>query len=137
MTKMEQLAKKLKEGKKPALDVLKDNVIESELLDYDDFVRHSWFYDEEVSGCPELAYATIKLAGEAGEVAEKVGKSYRDDAGVVKKNDVILELGDVLFYLTHIADLLGVDLETVARSNMDKIIDRRKRGTLAGSGDHR
>ena len=77
----------------------------------------------------------LGLAGEAGEVAEKVKKLYRDSQ--FSKEDVIKELGDVLFYVTALANHLGSDLQSVANANIKKLHDRKDRNKIKGSGDNR
>ncbi len=47
------------------------------------------------------------------------------------------ELGDVLWYLAETAGYLGVNLSEVAAGNLLKVLDRKARGTLGGSGDNR
>lgn len=87
-----------------------------------------------------IVYPALKLAGEAGEVAEKVGKLIRDRAGLMDKAwrlDLAKELGDVLWYLNALALELGTDLENVARLNLEKLAARVKAGTIKGSGDER
>jgi len=96
-----------------------------------------------------LLYPTLGLTGEAGEVAEKVKKLYRDDEinfmredmteelTADQANDLALELGDVLFYVAAIAGDIGYSLEEIADMNIDKLAQRQARNTLSGSGDHR
>lgn len=87
-----------------------------------------------------LTYPTLGLAGEAGEICNKVKKIIRDDGGVLsddKKKMLIDELGDVLWYVAAIAKDLRVSLDNVARSNLDKLLSRQRRGALGGSGDNR
>jgi len=96
-----------------------------------------------------LLYPTLGLTGEAGEVAEKVKKLYRDDEINFMRedmteeltpdqaNDLALELGDVLFYIAAIAGDIGYSLEEIADMNIDKLAQRQARNTLSGSGDHR
>jgi NTP pyrophosphatase (non-canonical NTP hydrolase) len=87
-----------------------------------------------------LSYCTLGLAGEAGEVAGKVKKVLRDDAGsltVEKRKQLEGELGDVLWYLARLADELGVSLEVIAQANLEKLADRSARNVLGGSGDNR
>lgn len=87
-----------------------------------------------------LVYCTLGLTGEAGEVSEHVKKMLRDDNGTLseeRKELIIKELGDVLWYLANLSDSIGVDLETVAKTNIDKLTSRMKRGTQRGSGDNR
>lgn len=85
-------------------------------------------------------YPTLGLAGESGEVAEKVKKILRDNNGVAdeeKKKELTKELGDVLWYLAQIATELGVPLEEVASLNIEKLKSRFDRNKIQGSGDNR
>lgn len=87
-----------------------------------------------------LAYPALGLTGEAGEVADKVKKIIRDNNGQLTKetrDDIILELGDVLWYLAALCLELNISLEEVAEINVKKLQSRKERGTLTGSGDHR
>jgi NTP pyrophosphatase (non-canonical NTP hydrolase) len=87
-----------------------------------------------------IVYPTLGLAGEAGEVAEKVKKLLRDDAGVLsdeRRSALAGELGDVLWYVAQVATEADLDLEQIAQGNLDKLLSRRRRGVLSGSGDQR
>jgi NTP pyrophosphatase (non-canonical NTP hydrolase) len=46
-------------------------------------------------------------------------------------------LGDVLWYLAQVCNDCDIDLEAVARENLDKLRDRQERGVLKGSGGER
>ena|SRR5580700_9201316 len=87
-----------------------------------------------------LAYPALGLAGEAGEVAEHAKKAIRDDGGRVgeeRRAAMAKELGDVLWYVAQLATELGLDLDAVAQGNLDKLLSRKQRGVLSGSGDDR
>lgn len=89
---------------------------------------------------PAFVAKLLGLSGEAGEVAEKFKKIIRDRGGVITsddKDDIIKELGDVLWYVSALADYLGVSLEEVASKNLQKVLDRKARGKSHGSGDNR
>jgi NTP pyrophosphatase (non-canonical NTP hydrolase) len=94
----------------------------------------------EIAVYHPIVYPTLGLAGEAGEVANKVKKIIRDRAGVVTDADreaLVLELGDVLWYLSELCTRLGISLADVADRNIAKIADRAARGVLGGDGDQR
>ncbi len=87
-----------------------------------------------------LLYPTLGLCGEAGEVAEKVKKMLRDDAGVLtpeRRAALGAELGDVLWYLAQIATEAGLELDAIATANLAKLHSRAQRSTLTGDGDER
>lgn len=91
---------------------------------------------------PEMAriYPTLGLAGEAGEVAEKVKKIIRDKGNNFDEVDVEnikKELGDVIWYVANIAFDFGINLQDVAETNIEKLMSRKERGVLKGSGDNR
>jgi len=85
-------------------------------------------------------YPALGLGGEVGEVLNKVKKIMRDhDGKITDEYREILkkELGDVLWYTAALATELGIDLEEVARLNLEKLASRKERGTLGGDGDNR
>lgn len=87
-----------------------------------------------------LAYLTLGVTGEAGEVAEKIKKIIRNDEGEVseEKRDAIKhEIGDVLWYLAMLSRELGIPFEEAAKANIEKLADRLKRGVIRSSGDNR
>lgn len=87
-----------------------------------------------------LAYTSLGLAGEAGEIANKVKKVYRDDGGNVTgeaRQDLLDELGDVLWYVAALASELHIELENVAAYNLHKLDQRRQNLTLYRNGDKR
>jgi len=87
-----------------------------------------------------LIYPTLGLTGEAGEVADKVKKVLRDKEGVFDddaKESIMLELGDVLWYISQLSSELGFQLDQVAKVNLEKLSSRSKRGCISGDGDNR
>ena len=85
-------------------------------------------------------YPTLGLSGEAGEVSEKVKKVMRDKNGVFdddSRYQIVLELGDVLWYVSQLSSELGFDLEKVAIENLKKLSSRAERGKISGDGDLR
>ncbi len=91
-----------------------------------------------------VLYPALKLAGEAGEVAEKLGKLMRDegwtpgaDLTATQRDALAQELGDVLWYVAVLAADLELDLEVVGAANLAKLASRAARGVIGGSGDNR
>tara|TARA_R110000751_G_scaffold151136_1_gene256119 strand:+ start:2605 stop:2934 length:330 start_codon:yes stop_codon:yes gene_type:complete len=88
----------------------------------------------------KILYPALGLAGEAGEVANKVKKVMRD--GVENQADdwkeqIASEIGDVLWYCAALATDLNMPLGMIAGLNEKKLQDRYERGKLNGSGDNR
>lgn len=88
-----------------------------------------------------LSYLSMGLAGETGEAIDKLKKLLHYDNGVLtgEKRDLLLwELGDILWYLSQIAHNVDSSLEEVAKMNITKLEDRASRGVVTkGSGDTR
>ena len=85
-------------------------------------------------------YPTLGLAGEAGEVVEKIKKLIRDKNGAVDekaKQEITKELGDVLWYLSQLATELGLSLDEIANENLKKLFSRMERDKIQGDGDDR
>ena len=104
--------------------------------DYQFLAEKTAIYPEQYA----VNYSILGLVGEAGELANKYKKVLRDDLGVLsteKRNELVDELGDVLWYLSAIATDLEVNLGEVAMQNIRKLQDRQSRNVLGGSGDKR
>lgn len=87
------------------------------------------------SSSHQILYPALGLAGEAGEVANKVKKMMRD--GSFDRAAVVAELGDVMWYVAALCRDLNVEMNDVALDNLKKLYDRMQRGTIQGSGDKR
>lgn len=88
-----------------------------------------------------LVYLSLGIASEAGEVAGKMKKWIRDGDSKMTREEWVQamssEIGDVLWYAARLADELGLSLSQIAEDNMDKLLDRKARGVIGGSGDKR
>jgi NTP pyrophosphatase (non-canonical NTP hydrolase) len=71
---------------------------------------------------PYPMVAALGFAGESGEVMECLKKHYRD--GTHPGKSLLLELGDVLHYLTVIGQSYGWTLEEIQEANIEKLIAR-------------
>lgn len=93
---------------------------------------------KETSYAPE--YLMPGLAAEAGEVNGKWAKIVRDKYGFESDEDVeeiLKELGDVLWFIAVAAHYFGSSLSEVANKNLAKLASRAERGVIEGSGDNR
>lgn len=117
----------------------KKYTIEDTSLTFDEYQNDALLtaiYSKDIA----LMYPALGLCGEAGEVAEKVKKLYRDSDGEVTpefKNSLCKELGDVLWYVSALSKDVGLSLNEVAFGNLAKLADRQSRGKLKGDGDER
>ena len=84
-----------------------------------------------------IDYCIFGLIGEAGEIANKWKKYHRDGYKDSIKDDVISELGDVLWYVSQLASELETKLGDIAADNIRKLQDRKQRNVIHGSGDNR
>ncbi len=87
-----------------------------------------------------LMYFCLGLAGESGEIIEKIKKVIRNDGGIIspeKREGIKKEIGDVLWYLSQIARVTGIKLDDVATENIKKLADRAARGVIKSEGDTR
>lgn len=94
------------------------------------------YYDKD----DNYVYPTLGLVGESGEIAEKIKKVLRDNGGVVDekaKTEIAKELGDVLWYVSQLSTEIGLSLEDIVASNIDKLASRKERGVIHGDGDNR
>ena len=87
-------------------------------------------------GQERLVENTLGLVGESGEVAEKIKKLIRDSSRF-SNEEIMKELGDVVFYATALANIYGRGLQEILELNIQKLDDRQKRNKLRGSGDNR
>lgn len=107
------------------------------LNEYQEMAKKTAIFPESA----KYSYPALGLAGEAGEVSNKVKKLIRDGATEEELNEKLMdiadELGDVLWYVAAMADACGVSLEHIAKANLHKLADRQRRNKLQGDGDKR
>jgi NTP pyrophosphatase (non-canonical NTP hydrolase) len=107
-----------------------------DLNDYQQAARRTAIYPE----AHRVIYPALGLASEAGEVAGKIKKVLRDQAGDFAHAPLEAikdELGDVLWYVAVLAGDLGLSLDDIAAANLAKLSSRQERGRLSGGGDRR
>jgi NTP pyrophosphatase (non-canonical NTP hydrolase) len=91
-----------------------------------------------------LIYPALGLAGESGEVAEKIKKLWRNQGqtgasglSAEKREELVKELGDVLWYVNAMCREMGVTMDEVAAKNAAKLSDRAARNVIKSEGDNR
>lgn len=95
---------------------------------------------DEIAKMLRIYHAATGLAGEAGEVANKAKKIFRDNGGVVDeeiRQKILGELGGVAWYLTALGEEFDFTLRDILEYNYDQITSRQERGVLKGDGDDR
>ena len=102
---------------------------------YLEFTRTTAIYPKD----RELEYLVLGLTSEAGEVAGKVKKIIRDKKELTTniKGTIIDECSDVLWYLTRLADAMGITLTDLIQINHAKLASRKERNVITGDGDNR
>ena len=108
----------------------------SDLDMYQQVAKQTAIYPREQA----IIYPTLGLTGEAGEVANKVKKIIRDDGNKINEGlvqEISAEIGDCLWYISVLADDIGIKLSDIANANLIKLANRKKKGTIHGSGDKR
>lgn len=92
---------------------------------YDREVRRTAI--EGLSTRDDLLLGAIGLCGESGEVAEAV-KKHVFHGTALDREELLEELGDVLWYLTHLASVLDTSLDDIAAINVAKLRRRYPNG---------
>ena len=112
-----------------------------------------------MASCNNIAYMSMNLCGEVGELHSKLAKAIRkgklfiapverDHNGEIvltqtsmltadERADIEKECGDVMWQIAGVCSVLGFKLEDVCRQNLDKLQSRKRRGVIDGDGDNR
>ena len=78
----------------------------------------------------------LGLAGETGECCDLMKKhEYQDGRDIW--DDLVDELGDVMWYVAEVASSIGYDLDTIAANNVEKLKKRYPEGFSAERSLHR
>jgi len=109
-------------------------------MNFSDYQKRSRATAQYPSIGHPVIYPVLGLANEAGEVAGKIKKVFRDKGGEISaetRSALQAELGDVLWYLAQVCTELDISMDEVAESNLAKLLDRQARGKIRGDGDNR
>lgn len=109
-------------------------------MDFNEYQEKAWETAIYPRKGKNFSYPALGLGGETGEVLEKIKKILRDENEKIaedKKEEIIKEMGDVLWYLAALSKELNINLSDIAEKNISKLSSRKERGVLHGSGDKR
>jgi NTP pyrophosphatase (non-canonical NTP hydrolase) len=105
---------------------------------YQEWTKDTAIYPgAQTKSLEELMYLALGLSSEAGEVAGKCKKLYRDGDSIAGREVLLYEIGDCIWYLARLCDALDTTLNVEMTRNREKLEQRKKKGTLQGSGDTR
>ena len=119
-----------------------------------------------MDSCDNFSYMMLNLVAELGEFSGKVAKAIRKKKASIGTpeqqenaypNELLFnaellqgspefgefidelkkEAGDILWQLSGLCNVMGWELEDVARMNLEKLADRKNRGVIDGNGDRR
>lgn len=86
--------------------------------DYQQISRNT--RNEDLDFEDQIINATLGIAGEAGEVSDTIKKDIYH--GHIRNDiETAEELGDLLFYIAWMADVLGYDLGSIMQQNVNKL----------------
>ena len=109
-----------------------------DMISYQLESKKTAIYPDHGTGCINaLAYCTLGLCGEAGEVANKIKKLMRDEDTLALRLKITQEMGDVLWYLAQLATEMDVTLDVIATQNLGILRERAEKNKLHGEGDDR
>ena len=83
-----------------------------------------------------LMNAVMGLCGESGETIDIV-KKHLFQGHELNKDDLVEELGDILWYIALCADTIGIPLSDVASANINKLRKRYPDGFNSHDSIHR
>ena len=96
------------------------------MKEYENFIKKTSMEFKNIN--EDLIFFIIGIAGESGEALDRLKKHLRGgfDNPITDelRADLIDELGDILFYITRSAQLLGISLDKVMQLNLKKMSKR-------------
>ena len=110
-----------------------DGVTSHPSKDYQCFVESISSLNGKGANIERLLTAAVGISAEGGEFMEIVkkmvfqGKPYNDD----NREHLIIELGDVMWYVANACIALGVDFDDVVKGNVKKLEKRYPGGSFS------
>tara|TARA_X000000950_G_C13417559_1_gene458805 strand:- start:133 stop:471 length:339 start_codon:yes stop_codon:yes gene_type:complete len=75
----------------------------------------------------DIKYFALGIGGEVGEVQNEIKKLERDDNNILtkeRKDKIIRELGDAMWYITGLCRKIDCDLEIILEKNIEKLSNK-------------
>lgn len=91
------------------------------------FENYSQFQKSTQTKEFDIKYMALGLGGEVGELLNEIKKMERDDNNILtkdRKQKIILEIGDILWYLQGLSSQLNITLDSALQTNIDKLSKR-------------
>ena len=113
--------------------VFVDGVTSNPSKDYKSFLDSIEYLDGEGSNIQRLLTAAVGISAEGGEFMEIVkkmvfqGKPWNDD----NREHLIIELGDIMWYVANACIALNVEFDDVVRGNVKKLEKRYPGGSFS------
>ena len=110
-----------------------DGVTSDPSKDYQSFLESLSALDGKGANIHRLLTAAVGISAEGGEFMEIVkkmvfqGKPWNDD----NREHLIIELGDVMWYVANACIALGVDFDDVVKGNVKKLEKRYPGGSFS------
>jgi len=110
-----------------------DGVTSDSSKDYQCFIESISSLDGKGANIHRLLTAAVGISAEGGEFMEIVkkmlfqGKPWNDD----NREHLIIELGDVMWYVANACIALGVDFDDVVKGNVKKLEKRYPGGSFS------
>lgn len=84
-------------------------------------------FGKEIEFIPTLLHASLGISGEGGEIVDAVKKNWVYEKPLDREN-LIEEIGDLLFYTQALCSLIGIELVDAVDANMAKLNKRYPQG---------
>lgn len=114
----------------------------NELNDYQEKALRTWNTDKDYES--RIVNAALGLSGEAGEVADMIKKGVCHGHGInsdhpksVSLSELAKELGDILYYVSVMANEIDYSLQEIAEININKLAKRYPEGFSVESSINR
>lgn len=125
---------------------------EKEMLTLNEYQRRAMETCTESSD--NFTYMALGLVAEVGEFFDKAAKAIRKEQLAIDNNQlqwttealkeyealmasIKAELGDIMWFVSGLAEVLDIPLDDLGSANLAKLADRKKRNVIIGDGDNR